>query len=56
MMTGVTNFIVAAYIVTAVVLGGYSFGLVHRLRREREYIRSREARRAESAKPGAERP
>ncbi len=43
-MIGGWNFIVAAYIAAAVVLGGYSLSLVLRLRQEREITREREAR------------
>jgi len=51
-MTGGWNFIIAAYIAAAVLLGGYSVSLMTRLRREREAAGEREARLAADAQPG----
>ncbi|MGD8278041.1 MAG: hypothetical protein PVH00_08440 [Gemmatimonadota bacterium] len=51
-MTGGWNFIIAAYIAAAVLLGGYSISLMARLRRERQVARERDARHAGDAGPG----
>jgi hypothetical protein len=53
-MIGGWNFIVAAYVAAAVVLGGYSFSLVLRLRREREITRQREARLMDAGRPASD--
>jgi len=48
-MTGGSSYIVAAYILAMIILGGYSASLVRRLRSERESTK----RRAAARNPGA---
>lgn len=52
-MTDATGYIAAAYLVATLILGGYAYVLVRRLRREREHARTRDSARATPASSGA---